>query len=665
MFYTHTEHSDTRVMRQFHTPPVNNPKFDSGIALKESYRPRGLSGLETLGEERGSAVVSHAKHARTESAASAASAASTSSATSTSSHNSDSASTSTAQLSPEEIEQCRQGITDLPTDLQRLIDVFIADLKQPKYVRPLTITQLSHLFQGFYTRFDKACFHYVSNGALSPAQQQQQPLPVPASASYFSARESLSTGLSGIFARSRSSSTVSVNNNATNTNGPRASRRSSSLFSMESASNSAGNLTQMLSPEEIKLHIRNNELNNVRIERYMVLCEERIFNKLLEVGISVSSPQKQPPLTPSSSSLDTHAKHPDVFNVASLFRNTPEFGNYDRLLSEKLRCLSKLSLDGKINLDEFLGVPAAGLSADGAASSADDIHRALNNFTHYSVSPHDKVQILLQIHDLMTYSKEMSNDEFLSLLIYYIVKFRPKRLFLNAEFVKLFRYKKKLVQKELYALTNMEAALMFIEGLTLSDFSDELRDELSAHDRKVLDTKVSSVVTLPSTSTSWNSKASLPPATATHDSPTHANNNNRPPHAPMAGPDGTNTRSNSNEGFRNTFDGSLRNIIGKIRLYTPPTVNNLKPLPLPRSTSQLSMDYDGGSPIRQLASPTTTSSNDDDDDVTRMAGPVLTPSRSSNSSIPGSWKKFKDAKFDELKIEELREMFDLYQKLIE
>ena len=259
----------------------------------------------------------------------------------------------------------------------------------------------------------------------------------------------------------------------------------------------------------------------------------------------------------------------------------------------------------------------------------------------------------------------MSNDEFLSLLIYYIVKFRPKRLFLNAEFVKLFRYKKKLVQKELYALTNMEAALMFIEGLTLSDFSDELRDELSAHDRKVLDTKVSSVVTLPSTSASWNSKASLPPATATHDSPTHANNNNRPPHAPMAGPDGTNTRSNSNEGFRNTFDGSLRNIIGKIRLYTPPTVNNLKPLPLPRSTSQLSMDYDGGSPIRQLASPTTTSSNDDDDDVTRMAGPVLTPSRSSNSSIPGSWKKFKDAKFEELKIEELREMFDLYQKLIE
>lgn len=644
---------DTRVMRQFYTPPVSNPKFDSSMAIKESYRPRGGSGLETLGEEHAGAVQEEtgqaSKHSRTTSASSASSL-------------SDGES---AQLGPEEIEALGSAVTELPPELQRLIDVFIADLKQPKYVRPLTIQQLSYLFQGFYTKFDKASFQYLSNGAATGTG----PAPAP---SYFNARETLSTGLSGIFARSRSSSTAS-NTASTLTRGP---RRSSSLFSMESSSNSTGNLTQMLSPEEIKAHIRQNEVNNVKIERYMILCEARIFNKLLEVGISaapasplkqgdVHSPQKQgdsPPHPSSSSSVDTLSpdtaeksqslghSHPEVFNVASLFRNTPEFGNYDRLLTEKLRCLSKLSLDGKINLDEFLGIPCPEAIASDRA--AEDIHRALNKFTHYSVSPYDKVQILLHIHELMTYTKEMSNDEFLSLLIYYIIKFRPRKLFLNAEFVKLFRYKKKLVQKELYALTNMEAALMFIEGLTLSDFSHELLDELSGHDRKVLDTKVSSVITLPSaTSNGSHGKGAFPQAI--HDSPS------RPPH----GVDGTNTRSNSNDGFRNTFDGSLRNIIGKIRLYTPPTVNNLKPLPLPRSTSQLSMDYDGGSPIRQLASPTTTSSNEDDD--TRMAGPVLTPSRSSNSSIPESWKKFKDTKFDELKVEELREMFELYQKLIE
>ncbi|SMN21216.1 similar to Saccharomyces cerevisiae YPL070W MUK1 Cytoplasmic protein of unknown function containing a Vps9 domain [Maudiozyma saulgeensis] len=602
-------------MRQFYTTPVSNSKFDNSLSIKESYKPR-QSGLETLGE----------KPSQEE-------------------EEKDIVETNepTGNLTSEEIEESMNGITELPVELSHLIDVFIIDLKQPKYLRPLTIIQLSYLFQGFYTKFDKFCFQYLSNNGTT-----NQMTITPSATSFFTARESLSTGLSGIFARSRSSSTAS------GTSITRAPRRSSSLFSLES--NSTGNITQMLSPEEIKIHLKTNELNNLKIEKYMILCESYIFNKLLEVGISVSSPIKQ---NPSSSSIDTLSSSPsvektqeklnhsnqEIFNVSSLFRNTPEFGDFDKLLTEKLRCLSKLSLDGKINLDDFLGVPD---SVDFSNESKNkDVRESLTKFTYYSTSPYEKVQILLNIHDSMTYYKGMSNDEFLSMLIYYIIKFRPRKLFLNAEFIKLFRYKKKLIQKELYALTNLEAALLFIEGLTLADFSDELQDELTTHEKKILESKVSDVITLPGS----NGKNNLP--TAVIDSPTPINRQN--------GNDSIGSRTNSNEGFRNTFDGSLRNIISKIRLYTPPTVNNLKPLPLPRSTSQLSMDYDGGSPLRSLASPNNGSSGEEDN---THAG-TLTPGRSVQRSIPEDWKKYRSLKFEDLTITQLKEVFEVYQKMIE
>ena len=633
------------MIRQFYTPPVTNPKFDNSLSIRESYKPRQTA-LETLGEKPFQEEDND--------------------------DNDDSEDSkdivekneTTGNLTNEEIEESVNSIVELPLDLSRIIDTFISDLKQPKYLRPLTIIQLSYLFQGFYTKFDKLCFQYLSNNGLNNNNGNNPPI-LTSSTSFFAARESLSTGLSGIFSRSRSSSTASGNSI---TRGP---RRSSSLFSLESNSN--GNLTQMLSPEEIKKHLKQNELNNLKIEKYMILCESYIFNKLLEVGISATSPRKPSTQSYSSSSIETttslqssstdinspershenllrhhheHNPNQETFNVSSLFRNTPEFHKFDKLLSDKLRCLSKLSLDGKINLDEFLGIPESIDLNDETRNK--ELHESLTKFTYFSISPYDKAQILLNIHDSMTYSKEMSNDEFLSMLIYYIIKFRPRKLFLNAEFIKLFRYKKKLIQKELYALTNLEAALLFIEGLTLSDFSAELQDELSSQDRKCLECKVSDIITLPKI----NSKNNSPP-TAIIDSPTHTNRS--------VNIEGTCSRTNSNEGFRNTFDGSLRNIIGKIRLYTPPSVNNLKPLPLPRSSSQLSMDYDGGSPLRSLASPSRGSSGEEDE--THLG--TLTPSRSTNSTIPDSWKVYKDSKFDDLSISQLKEVFEIYQKMVD
>lgn len=597
-------------MRQFYTPPMSNPKFDNSLSIKESYKPR-QSGLETLGE--------HIKEEKGEK---------------------DEVETSDASVSltQEEIDESLASIGELPIELSRLIDSFIADLKQPKYVSPLTIIQLASLFQGFYIKFDKSSFQYLTNDGTVQTSN----------GSFFSARENLSTGLSGIFARSRSSSTVSAKSL---TRGP---RRSSSLFSMESNSN--GNVTQLLSPEEIKRHLKLNEINDLKIEKLMKLCEDNIFKKLLEVGISVSSQVKSTSSTSINtiSSVRSHDKvhsNEEIFNVSGLFRNTPEYGDYDKLLAEKLRCLSKLSLDGKINLDEFLGIPSkVDLTNE---SKNEEIHKCLTNFTYFSISPWEKVQILMKIHDTMTYSKEMSNDEFLSMLIYYIIKFRPRKLFLNAEYTKLFRYKKKLVQKELYTLTNLEAALMFIEGLTLVDFSDELQKELTEHERKTLECKVSDIITLPPRNgKTINNPAMLDISSASVRQHLGQNSNLT---------DSNSNRSNSNDGFRNTFDSSLRNIIGKIRSYTPPTVSNLKPMPLPRSSSQLSMEYDRASPIRSINSGNNTSTNENQECNTGS----LTSYPSSNEVIQDSWKKFKNHKFEDLKIQDLKEVFEIYQKLVE
>lgn len=536
--------------RMLFTPPINNTKFDINQSIRESYQSNVGSLLEDLPDSGSTA------------------------------------SGSNVELTREEIEQEIGSIHELPLELSKQIDAFIYDLKQPKYMKPLTINQLASLFQSFYSKFDKASFNFLMLGNSNVNGNQT---------TYLSARDHLSSGLSGIFARSRSSSGSSIKRN----------RRSSSLFSSDS-----NTVTPMLSPEEISKQLRLNELTNLKIERYMEFCETEVFNRLLAVGTSVPPPTRE-----------ERSKGPNQrngFKITDLFKNSPEYGEYDKLLYEKIKTLSRLSSQGKIDLSKFLGIPETV-----KIESLDEIEAVLQDFINHTVSPTEKVALLLKIHEYMMYSHEMSNDEFLSLLIYYVIKVCPQKIFLNTEFIRLFRYKKKLIQKELYALTNLEAALVFLEGLTMNDFSSELQDQLSLHEQTLLASSISNKINLPNGTVTDNS-TSQPEA----------------PHPEVI-------RSNSYDGIKNVFDSSLKNIFDKIRSYTPPA-----PQQISRSTSQLFSDGD--------KKPSTKTH-------TGATGSTITSGCTNTVSetvVPDSWKVYQPKKFDDLTISELREIFEIYQKLI-
>ncbi|QLL32587.1 hypothetical protein HG536_0D01090 [Torulaspora globosa] len=518
-------------LKQLYTPPMTNRKFDLSQSIKESYKTQQIPLQEDL-QDVGSNGWS-----------------------------------TNVELTREEIDQEVNGINELPPDLSKLIDAFINDLKQPKYVKPLSILQLSSLFQNFYTKFDRSSFNYVVN-----TSNNGQP-------TFLAAKETLSSGLSGIFARSRSSSGSSFKRD----------RRSSSLLSTDS-----NNATPMLSPEEINRQLRLNEINNLKVERFMELCERDVFQRLSKVGTSVPSPSRD--------DKGKKVTESDTLKVANLFRNSPEYGEYDKLLFEKMQLLSKLAADGRIDLAKFLDLPDnVDLNRFG------EIQNVLLNLVYQSMGPGEKVETLLKVHQSMMYSHVMSNDEFLSLIIFYAIKVCPKNIFLNAQFIRLFRYKKKLVQKELFALTNLEAALVFIEGLTLSDFPSELLEQLSLNEKKLLESAISRKISLPN----------KPNISQNVD---NCSSDMQHPEV---------LRSNSYDGFRSAFDSSLRNIFGKMRSYTPPT--SLQPTSLPRSTSQSSFDNDR---------------------------------RHCHAAVPSSMRRFKDRSFEDLKLSEMKEIFEIYQKLV-
>lgn len=204
--------------RQLFTPPITNPRFDPNQSIRESYKntTNCIQFQQIPHQDQNDNEKSNCDGDED----------------STTSERLDNI--KSPILTKQEIDDALNGVTNLPSELSKLIDIFIDDLKQPKYVRPLTVLQLSSVFQSFYIKFDKASFQHVSlvssNGNINGG-----------SSSFLAAKETLSSGFSGIFGRSRSSSGNSVMRP----------RRSSSLFSNDSISNS-NNATQMLSPEEIK-----------------------------------------------------------------------------------------------------------------------------------------------------------------------------------------------------------------------------------------------------------------------------------------------------------------------------------------------------------------------------------------------------------------------------
>ncbi|SCU88080.1 LAFA_0E10616g1_1 [Lachancea sp. 'fantastica'] len=513
----------------FHTPPINDPNFDGGQTIRESYQSQvdGSSPELSISSSNGA-----------------------------------------GSLTKEEIALELDQIVEVPLELARLEDNFVDGLKQPKYLKPLSVMQLSGLFQSFYTKFDKAAFQYLTRAPEALSNN-----------GFLSARETLSSGISGIFNRSRSSSDT-------------ARKRSSSLFSTDST----GGVQPLLTPEEINKHLRTTELNNRKVEKLLELCEHDVFQKILEMGTSV----------PSTSSLKPDKPLRNL-KATNLFKNSPEFMEFDRMMWEKMLLLSNMAKCGKLNLMEFLSVPKGPLDEDKLAEH-------LDRMVYGPLAPYEKLLNVIELHDEMSSSlNHMSNDDFLSTLIYLLIQFPVKHMFINLQFIKLFRYNKKLVEKDLYALTNLDAALTFLQSLTISSLPSETQCQLNEAEEACLQVPICEKVILPETQSA-----------AVSVTPNYS----------------TLPRSNSYkefEGIRTAFDSSLRNIFGKIRSYTPPS-----------------------GPSVSTITPDKTSNG-----ISNRSALSIDDSVKKPFSAPDSWRQLGNRNFEDLKMGELKEIFENYKKLLD
>lgn len=560
-------------MNHLFTPPINNPKFDPSQSIKESYKVHSASGSIVSAMSSGSSQESTAEN----------------------DENRDF--NKEPLLTQEEIDEIN-SLDKMPNELSGMIDAFIDDLKQPKYERPLSVAQLSSLFQAFYIRFDKQSFHFLQTNKMSSSASNTSV------STFFNARETLTSGIGGLFSRSRSSST------STNVSARGRNRRSSSILSSDS---NANNCTQMLSQEEIQRQLKLDEIINLKIEKYKDICERDLFKRILQVGTSVPTPylngnQKMSPSKKNQAS--------ESFNITNLFRNSPEFEEYDKLLDEKINCIYRFSEQDFFDLVGFLDIPDTNKDFNNEDTKV-EIQEVLGNFTRKAIAPYEKSQYLLKMYEVMEHSKKMSNDDFLSLLIFYIIKCPVAHIFLNMEFVRLFRIKKKLVNNELFAITNLEAALLFVDGLTLSDFPTELQNKITEREREIFTSPLSSKVALPDLGRHGlemeNDVPELPKRMEV-------------------------TRAASYEGFRSVFDSSLKNIIERIKTYPSPSENE-----------NLEKNGPINSPEKILNNKIT--------DVKNQAN-------IDNLMDPNDWKRYKDKNFDELTITELRDVFEIYKNLV-
>lgn len=525
-------------MQQFHTPKMEDSDYDPQISVRESYRPYDEEEIPNFPQA--------------------------------------------GLLSDSEIEQLRHS-TNLPPELCRAVDQFVDDLKQPKYFRPLTVLQLSGLFQRFYASIDHSTHAILNNTTQNT-------------------NASSSTLFSSLFVRSRSNSATGRH-------------RSTSLYSNSSNTSIA---TPLMSPEEMNAQLRANERNKIKAERYLQLCQQQVFYKIAQLGTSVPTSHRHVKPTLHSN-----------FRVSTLFRNSPKFIDFDKLFNEKVACIRRLDQQGRVGLPEFLGVPSNII--DNHECVANKLKHINEHFKHMilrTVSPYEKIEELIRIHDSMLESTEASNDEYLSLLILYIIKLNPRRVFLTLEFIKLFSYKKKLVDRELFVLTNFEAAIMFLESLTSKDLPDNALLDSNEEEAELFEKALSDRIKIP---THFN---------ATENESEHI----------MHYPD--EIRAGSYDGLKSVLDQSLKNIFNRVKTYTPPSSMAET---LATSNSQVSItSIARAEPFPSKATDHATSEASSQNEEIREPQNLL------NLNI----RKYQDRTFDDMNIRELKEMFEIYQTLI-
>lgn len=608
-------------MKPFYTPPINNDIFNEKQALKESYNHEEISRLSTESNNNSTNL--------------------TNDVSGKDSHSKCNLSHSSVKdiLTSNEIELIKFEIQELPSELTNLIDIFITDLKQPKYENPLTVYQLSSIFQLFYTEFDKAAYQYLTK------------LSVNSTSMFVNARDALSTGLSGIFARSRSSSTTSNISRCRN-------KRSSSLFSNSSFTN-INNATPLLSSEEISQQLKQNATNDVKCVRYLELCERDIFNRLMEVGTSATLTESN---NNSNNNQMTNSK--GQFSIKTLFRNTPEYIDFDEKLGEKIQCLNRLNLDSNVELINFLGM------SNTIRMENNDLHDNLNKnlieLTANLMSPYDKISKLLDMHNIMSRrGNAISNDDFLSILIYHIIELNPKNIFLTEEFIKLFRYKKRLIESEMFALTNLNAALMFLEGLTLNDLPDKIKDSLTEDDYLLFKNKISDTIILPTNVIDKENTLTINNVGMIESNSKNFIWTNFTRQSKTAETRDHVMNHSSYESIKSVLDGSLKHIISKVKTYSPVyQETTIERSSSSKNNSQLFIETDRHSGSPSLSSSLSQSKLNFE---VKAKGQESISSESNTNEISPieKYSKYKNVPFEGMTISQLREMYDIYQKLVE
>ncbi|KAL8723724.1 MAG: hypothetical protein Q9225_000019 [Loekoesia sp. 1 TL-2023] len=315
----------------------------------------------------------------------------------------------------EELQGLPAGFDDLPIELVSLTDRFIESLTAKVYSEPPTIEKLSDMFQDFYTKAESHIATHIS--ALS-TKQYREASPTP------------STSSKGSVNRLRSMS---------------------SKDTMESSISSSEQ--QMLTPQEISARRKTRRL----LEQKRLALEEAVERRTCE----------------------------RVYKRIWRHRST-----LDEVRDEKLRSrTAALALIG-IGLKD-LGIETDATEGDGngaeeslesrienwIAPARDGLLR-MNEASH----PLGKLQHLAAAHkcivDLLSrlHQSSSSADEILPTLIYTLITSPPEgiNVISNLNFIQRFRASSKIDGEAAYCLTNLEAAITFLETVDLATLrSDE------------------------------------------------------------------------------------------------------------------------------------------------------------------------------------------------
>ena len=303
-----------------------------------------------------------------------------------------------------------EGFDDLPIELISLIDRFIESLSAKVYNTPPSVDNLSSIFQDFYTKAEAHIATHIS--ALSTRQSREN------------------------------SPTASTSSKSSQ---PRLALRSSSRDTLGSPGGGARE-QQMLTPQEVSDRRKARRL----LHRKGVALEEAVERRLCE----------------------------RVYNRIWRHRST-----LDEVRDEKLRSrTAALALVG-IGLSD-LGIDMGSSQADNGTKVEHWIAKARDGLLRMNDAkyPLGKLQQLAAAHknivDLLStiHQSSSSADEILPTLIYTLITTPPEgiNVISNLHFIQRFRASSKVDGEAAYCLTNLEAALTFLETVDLASLrSDE------------------------------------------------------------------------------------------------------------------------------------------------------------------------------------------------